>query len=256
MFLPRIIPVLLLRGKGLVKTIKFKNPRYIGDPINAVRIFNNLKADELAFLDITASSEGRSISADIVQAIGDEAYMPFAVGGGIDSVDKIEQVLKAGAEKVIINTQAVLNPGLVNESAKIFGSQSIVVSIDVKKSLLGKYEVWIRDGSINSQKNPIIWARDVEALGAGEILLNSIDLDGTFKGYDVSLIQSIASSVKIPVVACGGAGQMQDLGSAYFKGNAHALAAGSIFVYHGPRHAVLINYPSKDEIKQIFSIDA
>lgn len=256
MFLPRIIPVLLLKGKGLVKTIKFREPRYIGDPINAVKIFNDLKADELVFLDITASLEGRSISSEIVRSIGDEAFMPFAVGGGIDTVVKIEQSLRAGAEKAIINTQSVINPGLIEESAKVFGTQSIVVSIDVKKSLLGRYEVWIKDGTINSKRNPSDWAKQVEGLGAGEIIINSIDLDGTMKGYDLDLLNSVANNVNIPVIACGGAGKMAHLKQAFDECKVHALAAGSIFVFHGSRRAVLINYPSKDEIKEIFNFDA
>jgi len=253
MFLPRIIPVLLLRNKGLVKTIRFREPRYIGDPINAVRIFNDLKVDELIFLDINASKEGRTVSVDLVKDIGDEAFMPFGVGGGIMNVSQIEQLLKAGAEKIIINTQAILNPDLIEESAKIFGSQSIVVSIDVKKSFTGQYLVWIKDGSEKTNLNALEAAIRAKELGAGEIIINSIDLDGTMKGYDLRLIKSIVDIVSIPVVACGGAGNLEHLKDGYFKGNAHALAAGSMFIYHGPRRAVLINYPSKSEIKQLFN---
>lgn len=173
MFLPRLIPVLLLKGKGLVKTVRFKDPRYIGDPINAVRIFNDLKADELVFLDINASRESRAISVALVSAIGDEAFMPFAVGGGIGSLDQIEAVFKAGAEKVALNTQAVLNPGLVEAAAKHFGSQSIIVSIDVKQSLFKKQAVHIRDGREKTRLDPVDWARQAADLGAGEIMINS-----------------------------------------------------------------------------------
>lgn len=253
MFLPRIIPVLLLRGKGLVKTVKFKDPKYIGDPINAVKIFNDLKADELVFLDITASKERRTISVDLVKDIGDEAFMPFGVGGGISNVEQIEQLLKAGAEKVIINTQAILNPKLNEEAAKIFGSQSIVVSVDVKKSLFGKYEVWVMDSSINTKKDPVNYVKEIEEHGAGELIVNSIDLDGMMTGYDIKLLGNISSKVSIPVVACGGAGNLKHLKEAYYKGNVHALAAGSIFVFHGPRKAVLINYPDKQELKELFT---
>ena len=253
MFLPRVIPVLLLKGKGLVKTVKFKDPKYIGDPINAVKIFNDLKADELVFLDITASKEGRTVSVDLVKDIGDEAFMPFGVGGGINDINQIELLLKAGAEKVVINTNSVLKPGLVDEAAKIFGSQSIVVSIDAKKSLFGKYGCWIKDGSENAKIDPIEFAKKAEDLGAGELIINSIDLDGMMTGYDIELIKSIADIVSVPVVACGGAGNLEHLKEAYFEGNAHALAAGSMFVFHGPRRAVLINYPSKSELKQLFN---
>lgn len=253
MFLPRIIPVLLLKGKGLVKTVRFKDPKYIGDPINAVKIFNDLKTDELLFLDITASKEGRTVSVDLVKDIGDEAFMPFGVGGGISDVLQIEHLLKAGAEKIIINTTAILNPNLIEEASKIFGSQSIVVALDIKKSLLGKYECWIKDGSENTKAHPIDIAKRAEALGAGELIINSIDLDGIMKGYNLDLIKSIADIVSIPVVACGGAGNLKHLKEGFFEGNAHALAAGSMFVFHGPRRAVLINYPSKGELKELFN---
>jgi len=253
MFLPRIIPVLLLRNKGLIKTVGFKDPRYIGDPINAVKIFNDLKVDELIFLDIDATKQERTISVELVKDIGDEAFMPFGVGGGIKSIFQIEQLFKAGAEKIIINTQAVLNPNLIEEAAKIFGSQSIVVTLDVKKSLMGNYFVWIKDGKEKTNLNPVDAAIIAKDLGAGEIIINSIDLDGTMKGYDLKLVKSIADNVSIPVVACGGAGNLNHLKECFFEGNAHALAAGILFVYHGPRRAVLINYPTKTEIKKLFN---
>ena len=178
MFLPRVIPVLLLKGKGLVKTVKFKEPRYLGDPINAVKIFNDLKADELVFLDITASKENRTISVDLVKDIGDEAFMPFGVGGGVNEISQIEHLLKAGAEKVVINTNSVIKPDLIKESSGVFGSQSIVVSLDVKKTFFGKYECWIKDGSENPKTNPVDLAKRAENAGAGELIINSIDLDG------------------------------------------------------------------------------
>ena len=254
MFLPRVIPVLLLKGKGLVKTVKFKDPKYIGDPINAVKIFNDLKTDELVFLDITASKEGRTVSVDLVKDIGDEAFMPFGVGGGVRNIKQIEDLLKAGAEKVIINTQAVLKPELIEEASKVFGSQSIVFCLDVKKSFLGKYECWIKDGSENTKANPVDLAKKAENLGAGELIVNSIDLDGMMTGYNTDLIKSIVEMVSIPVVACGGAGNLEHLKQGYFNGKAHALAAGSMFVFHGPRRAVLINYPSKSELRNYFRI--
>ena len=253
MFLPRVIPVLLLKGKGLVKTVKFKEPRYLGDPINAVKIFNDLKADELVFLDITASKENRTISEDLVKDIGDEAFMPFGVGGGINDISQIEHLLKAGAEKVVINTNSVIKPDLIKESSKVFGSQSIVVSKKKKKTFFGKYECLIKDGTVKTKENPVELAKKAEQDGAGELIINSIDLDGVMTGYDLELIKSIAEIVSIPVVACGGAGNLEHLKKGYFEGKAHALAAGSMFVYHGPRKAVLINYPSKSELKQLFN---
>ena len=253
MFLPRIIPVLLLKGKGLVKTIRFKEPKYIGDPINAVKIFNDLKADELIFLDITATKEGRSVSVDLVKDIGDEAFMPFGVGGGIHNIEQIENLLKAGAEKVAINSEATLKPKLIEEAARVFGSQSIVICLDIKKSLFGKYECWIKSGTKNTGKDPIAQAKIAENYGAGELMINSIDQDGVMKGYDIKLINSIADIVSIPVVACGGAGNLEHLREGYLAGNAHALAAGSMFVFHGPRRAVLINYPTKVEMKKLLN---
>ncbi|MEM4260579.1 MAG: AglZ/HisF2 family acetamidino modification protein [Candidatus Woesearchaeota archaeon] len=253
MFLPRLIPVLLLRGKGLVKTIKFKDPTYVGDPINAVKIFNDLKADELIFLDITASKEGRCIDYKLVKDIGDEAFMPFGVGGGISNLDQIEELFKAGAEKVIINTNAILNPDLVRNAAEHFGSQSVVICLDVKKSLFGKYEVYIKDGSENTHLNPVELALRMQDFGAGELIINSIDNDGVMKGYDITLIKMISTKLEIPVVACGGAWKLEHFKEAYYEGYAHALAAGSMFVFHGPRRAVLINYPGKKEIMEIFN---
>jgi len=252
MFLPRIIPVLLLKGKGLVKTVKFKDPRYIGDPINAVKIFNDLKADELVFLDITASKEGRTISLEVVKDISEEAYMPFAVGGGINSLSTVEKILETGCEKVVINTALHVNPGFIQDVADHFGSQSLVLSIDVRKNFLGKYEIYTHSGTIKSKSKLDGTVQLAADLGAGEILINSIDLDGVMKGYDLKLVNLVSEIAECPTVACGGAGSYQDLADGYYKGGAHSLAAGSLFVYHGPRNAVLINYPSKEEITNLF----
>lgn len=243
----------MLKGKGLVKTIKFKDPTYIGDPINAVKIFNDLKADELIFLDITASREGRCIDFKFVKDIGDEAFMPIGVGGGISTVQQIEKIFKSGAEKVVINTSAILTPNLIKDAAEYFGSQSIVVCLDCKKNIFGKYETYIKGGTENTHLNPLDLAVKMQDLGAGEIIVNSIDCDGMMKGYDLYLIKSISKRVEIPVIASGGAGKLEHLKEAYFEGYASALAAGSMFVFHGPRRAVLINYPSKKEIREIFN---
>jgi cyclase len=253
MFRPRIIPVLLLRKKGLVKSIKFKNHRYIGDPINAVKIFNDLKADELVFLDILASKENRSISLDFVKNVGEEANMPFAVGGGISTIEQIRNIIGAGAEKVVINTKAAKAPDFIHEASETFGSSTIVVCIDVKKHFSGEEQTWILNGSKPTGISPIDFAQQMEKNGAGEIIIQSIDYDGTMNGYDLPLIRKISQAVRIPVIALGGAGHIGHLKQAYSEGYANGLAAGSMFVYHGPRRAVLINYPEKQQISKLFN---
>lgn len=252
MFLPRIIPVLLLQNTGLVKTTRFKNPRYIGDPINAVRIFNDLQADELIFLDIEASKKERSISTCLVKEISDEAFMPFAVGGGIKDIKTVETIFKNGAEKIVINTSFINNYKFVEHIANFFGSQSVIVSIDVKKNYLKNNHVWIKGGTINTKLDSRALAVKAQDYGAGEILINSIDNDGCMNGYDLELVKSISDAVSLPVVACGGAGSLFDLKKAFELAGAHALAAGSLFVYHSKRKAVLINYPTKEELIKIF----
>jgi imidazole glycerol-phosphate synthase subunit HisF len=251
-FIPRVIPVLLLRDKGLVKTIQFDKYKYIGDPINAVRIFNDLEADELIFLDIRASVENRTISVDLVKQIGDEAYMPFGVGGGISNLSDAMQLINAGAEKIIINTQFYFKPVLINSIAKVAGSQSVVVSIDVKKNWLGKYVVFLKSGKHKINISPLEYVKIAENEGAGEIIINSIDNEGRMKGYDLEIIKKIAEAVNIPVVACGGAGSLADFRNAIQAG-AHAVAAGSMFVYHGRRNAVLVNYPEKEKLINTFN---
>lgn len=252
MFRPRIIPVLLLRNLGLVKSVGFKNYKYIGDPINAVKIFNDLKADELVFLDILASKEKRAISLDFVLKVGDEANMPFSVGGGIKTIQDIKSILRAGAEKAVINTCAIENPSFISTAAKEFGSSTITVCIDVKKKILGRQQVYIYGGSKSTDLNPVSFAKSMEEKGAGELIINSIDRDGLMEGYDIELIKAISDSVTIPVVALGGAGRLADLNEAVKNGHASAVAAGSLFVFHGPRRAVLINYPQPEELKNIF----
>jgi len=251
MFRPRIIPVLLLRNKGLVKSIKFKNHRYIGDPINAVKIFNDLKADELVFLDILASRENRIISLEFVKNVGEEANMPFAVGGGISTIEQIRRIISAGAEKVVINAKAVKDPDFICLAAETFGSSTIVVCIDVKKKFYGKEQTWILNGSKPTGSSPVDFAQLMEEKGAGEIIIQSIDRDGTMNGYDIPLIRKISEAVRIPVVALGGAGNIDHLKQAYNEGYANGLAAGSIFVFHGARKGILINYPEKDEISKL-----
>ncbi|MBK9284917.1 MAG: imidazole glycerol phosphate synthase subunit HisF [Sphingobacteriaceae bacterium] len=241
MFRPRVIPVLLLKGQGLVKTVQFKKPNYIGDPINAVKIFNDKECDELIFLDITASKENRSIDLKTVKDIADEAYMPFAVGGGIKDVKTAKALINAGAEKVIINSAFATNPDLISEIANELGNQSVVVSIDVNKNWLGKTFAYTHSGTKKVNTDILALAQLAAEKGAGEIMINSIANDGLMTGYDLELIKHISEHVSIPVIACGGAGKLDDLKAAHQAG-AHALAAGSMFVYQGPHKAVLINY--------------
>lgn len=250
MFRPRVIPILQIKGKGLVKTLKYKSPRYIGDPINAVRIFNDLEADELVFLDITAAREKRIISVDLVRQIGDEAFMPFAVGGGINNVAMAVELINAGAEKVVMNTVFWEKPEIVAQIAKVLGNQSVVVSIDVNKTWLGKYYLFVKSGTIKTNLDPITAARKAVDLGAGEIVLNYIENDGTMDGYNLDMIEQVSQSVSIPVIASCGAGKILHMKQAINRG-AHAVAAGSMFVYHGARRGILINYPEREELNSI-----
>ena len=248
MFRPRIIPVLLLKGNALVKSIGFKDFRYIGDPINAVKVFNDLKADELVFLDIEATKEKRTISTELVRQVGEEENMPFAVGGGIKNLDEIQNIIAKGAEKVIINTCAVENPKFIREASDNFGSSTIVVCIDVKKKFFSGEVVWRNSGSKSSKYSPKDFAKIIEENGAGEIIIQSIDKDGTMSGYDLDLVKEISTAVAIPVVALGGAGNLEHMIEAYKKGFASALAAGSLFVFQGPNKGVLINYVEKSDL--------
>ena len=252
MFRPRVIPCLLLKNTGLVKTVKFKEPRYIGDPINAVRIFNAKETDELIFLDINATKEKRKISLELLAKIADEAYMPFSAGGGINSLDDIKNLINIGVEKVVINSFAIENPTFIKSAADTFGSSTIIISIDVKKKMFGGYEVYSHGGSKSTGSDPVKFAVICAEQGAGEIIITSIDRDGMMEGYDIDLIKNVSSAVDIPVIASGGAGKLADLTLAYYKGNASAVSAGSMFVYHGPRRAVLINYPSNEELVKLF----
>jgi cyclase len=244
----RVIPCLLLRGQGLVKTVKFKNPVYIGDPTNAVRIFNDKEVDELVFLDITASREDRGPQFELLARMTSECFMPLCYGGGIRTIGEMRKLFALGIEKVAINTAAVERPAFVREAAEQFGSSSIVVSIDVKRRMLGRYEVVAMGAQRRTGAEPATWAADMEREGAGEILLTSVDRDGTMTGYDLELTRAVTSAVGIPVIACGGAGSLTDLGKAISEGGASAVAAGSLFVFHGPHRAVLITYPSQAEL--------
>jgi cyclase len=251
----RIIPCLLLKNQGLVKTVKFKNPKYVGDPINAVRIFNEKEVDELIFLDTEATVERRKPPFKTISEIAGECFMPLSYGGGIRDLDDIKTIFNLGVEKVIINSYAIENPSFINEAFKLYGSQSIVVAVDVKKTSKEKYEVFSRGGNKKTGLDPVEHAMKMERLGAGEIFLNSIDRDGTMTGYDIELIRRITETVSIPVIVCGGAGKIEDFVDAVKKGGASAVAAGSLFVFHGKYRAVLISYPAIDELIHAFSTE-
>lgn len=248
----RVIPCLLVQGQRLVKTVAFRDPRYVGDPINAVRIFNDKEVDELVVLDISATVEQRPPNLRLISEIASECFMPLAYGGGIRSLEQLQSIFSLGVEKVVINNEAAARPAFVRDAAGKFGSQSIIVSIDVKRKWFGGYEIRTRAGRQKTGLDPVRFARDMESAGAGEIFLNSIDRDGTMQGYDLDLIRAVSQAVSIPVIACGGAGTLADLAAAVTKGGAAAVAAGSMFVFHGKHRAVLINYPTRRELEANF----
>jgi cyclase len=253
MITPRVIPCLLLKGRGLVKTIKFKNPIYVGDPRNTVKIFNEKEVDELFILDISATVEKQNPQFDLIREIVSEAFMPVAYGGGIRNTDDAKSLFALGLEKIVVNTYAVENPAFIQESANLFGSQSVVVCIDAKRGFLGNYEIYTYSGQKGVKLNPVKFARQIEEMGAGELVVNSIDRDGTKIGYDLDLIKSVTRAVNIPVIALGGAGKVEDFREAVLEGGASAVAAGSLFVFQGKHSAVLISYPEQAVLKKIFT---
>ena len=230
----RVIPCLLLRNLGLVKTVKFKNPKYLGDPINIIKIFNDKEVDELFFLDITATVENRKPPFNLIAQVASECFMPLCYGGGVRSLEDMKVLFSLGVEKVSVNSYAVEHPTFVKAASDLFGSQSIIISMDVKTNRLGKYEVFTYSGKKATSLDPVKFALQMEKQGAGEILLNSIDRDGMMQGYELELIRRVSGAVSIPVVACGGAGRVQHLGEAVEKGGASAAAAGSLFVFFHP----------------------
>jgi imidazole glycerol-phosphate synthase subunit HisF len=253
MFRARVIPCLLLRGSGLVKTRKFADPVYIGDPLNAMRIFSEKEVDELVVLDIEASRLGREPDYELIAEIAGEAFMPVAYGGGIRTLAQVRQLIRCGIEKVVINSITAESTDVIRAAADQFGSQAVVGSIDVKKTLLGGYKVMIKSGSVELKTKLDEHVRKLVGAGVGELFLNSIDRDGMMQGYDLELIRSVAQSVKVPVVACGGAATLAHLADAINLGGASAVSAGSMFVFHGKHKAVLISYPKPDELKKLFA---
>jgi len=246
----RVIPCLLLHGAGLVKTRRFREPTYVGDPINAIRIFNDKEVDELIFLDITASREGRGPALQTIRDFASECFMPVGYGGGIRSLADAREVLSVGIEKVVVNTLALRTPQVISQIARDFGAQAVVASIDARKKMFGGYEVMGAGGTEKTGLEPAAHARRMVELGAGEIFINSIDRDGTQSGYDLALVRSVADAVSVPVIACGGAAELSHFSAAVSEGHASAVAAGSMFVFHGKHRAVLISYPSRSELER------
>lgn len=250
MFQSRVIPCLLLQGDRLVKTKKYKNAVYVGDPVNAVRIFSDKEADEIVILDIDASRHGREPNYELIAEMAGEAFMPVAYGGGIRTLAQIRRLIRSGVEKVVINSLATESTDLIREAADVFGSQAIVGGVDVRRKMLGGFSVVARSATVVTRLNLQEHIESLVQAGVGELFINDVDRDGTMSGYDLGLVRSVAKS-PVPVVVCGGAGTVQHLREAISEG-ASAVAAGSMFVFHGKHSAVLINYPKLTDLEMIF----
>lgn len=248
MLYPRIIPCLLVQKRGLVKTTKFNAPKYIGDPINAVKIFNEKEVDELIVIDIDATTDKREPDYKMIENLAAECRMPICYGGGIKTVEQAQRIFSLGVEKIAISSIAIENPTLVSQLAAKVGNQSVVVVLDVKKKIItNKYEVCTHNGTKSTGKDPVTFAKEMQNLGAGEIVVNSIDNDGVMKGYDMTLIGMIRDAISIPITVIGGAGSLDDMGKIIDKYGIIGVAAGSLFVFKGKFRAVLINYPTLTE---------
>ncbi len=257
MLRPRIIPSLLVHNGGLVKTVQFGQPKYVGDPINAVRIFNEKEVDELIVADIDASRQGREPDYTLIRNLAAECRMPLCYAGGVRTAEQIERIVGLGVEKVAVGAAAVETPEIVAQAAQRVGSQSIVVVLDVKRTgLLRRYEVMTHNATKGSGRNPVDLAREAEAAGAGEILLNSVDRDGTMKGYDLDLFEQVRKAISVPMTVLGGAGSLDDISALIARHGIVGAAAGSLFVFKGKYRAVLINYPNRAEKTQLRAVQA
>lgn len=253
MYRARVIPCLLVRGNGLVKTRKFKDAVYIGDPVNAMRIFSEKEVDEIVVLDIDASREGREPNYALIEEMAGEAFMPMAYGGGIRSLEQVRRLIRCGIEKVVINTAATESTAVIRAAAAEFGSQAVVGAVDVRKPLLGRYRVMSKSATVETKLDLGEHIKNLVSSGVGEILINSVDRDGMMNGYDLELIRTVTQMVNVPVVACGGAGSIEHLAQAIREGGASAVAAGSMFVFHGKHRAVLISYLKPSQLREYFS---
>lgn len=254
MLYPRIIPCLLVHKKGLVKTIKFKDPKYVGDPINAVKIFNEKEVDEIIVVDIDASRYGHEPDYQLIEKLAIECRMPLCYGGGIKTVNQAQRIFSLGVEKIAISSAAISNPALITEIAERVGNQSVVVVLDVKKRMMGdKYEIYTHNSTQATGIDPVVFAKQAEELGSGEIVINSIDQDGVMKGYDQTLINKIREVISIPLTVLGGASSLADIGQIIEQHGIIGVAAGSLFVFKGKFRAVLINYPVFQEKNNLLS---
>lgn len=247
MLRPRIIPCLLVHEKGLVKSVNFKNHKYVGDPINAVRIFNEKEVDELMVIDIDASVENREPDYKMIENLAAECRMPLCYGGGVKTVEQAQRIFSLGVEKIAVSSAIIEDPDFITRMAEKVGTQSVVAVLDVKKKLLGGYEVYTHNGKKKTGKNPVEFAKELEKLGIGEIVINSIDNDGVMKGYDMGIIEKVREAVSIPMTVLGGAGSLEDIKQLIKKFGIIGASAGSLFVFKGVYKAVLINYPSREE---------
>lgn len=252
MLRPRIIPSLLIQDNGLVKTVNFNNPKYVGDPINAVRIFNEKEVDELAIFDIDASVQGNDPNYSLIERLASQSMMPLCYGGGVKTVGQAQRIFGLGVEKIALSSSVINNPNLITEIANHVGSQSVIVVLDVKKKLFGGYEVYTHNGKKATGINPFKFVEEAQQLGAGEIIINSIDKDGVMKGYDLDLIDRVRDKITLPMTVLGGAGSLNDIERIIKKYGVIGVAAGSLFVFKGPYKAVLINYPNRKEKNNFF----
>jgi len=249
----RIIPVLLLHNESLVKTIRFRKFSYIGDPCNTVRIFNELEVDELLFLDISAAREKREPNLKVLAEIADECFMPLGYGGGIRTLKQAGTILQIGFEKIVVNTNAFEDSSFISQLSAKFGSQAVVASIDVKKDMWGRLRVFVHSGRENTHLDPVDLAVELEKRGAGEILLTSIDREGTWRGLDVQLAKRVAEAVEIPVIVHGGAGTVAHIDEVVKVAGVSAVALGSMVVFQKKNKGVLVNFPDKNQLKAVVS---
>ncbi len=252
MLRPRIIPRLLIQDKGLVKTVKFKDPKYVGDPINAVKIFNEKEVDELAVFDIDATSKGIEPNYSLIERLASQSRMPLCYGGGVKTVQQALHIFSLGIEKIALSSSVISTPALITEIASKVGSQSVIVVLDVKKKTFGGYETYTRNGTKSTGVNPFKFAEEAQKLGAGEIIVNSIDQDGMMKGYDMALIDKMRNAISLPLTVLGGAGSLDDIAKVIDRHGIIGVAAGSLFVFKGVYRAVLISYPTKEEKEKLF----
>ncbi|RTY90327.1 imidazole glycerol phosphate synthase subunit HisF [Flavobacterium sp. GSN2] len=252
MLKPRIIPSLLIHDNGLVKTVNFKNPKYVGDPINAVKIFNEKAVDELAVFDIDATVLGKEPNYSLIERLASQSMMPMCYGGGVKTVEQAQRIFSLGIEKIALSSAVLQNPTLITEISDRVGAQSVIVVLDVKKKLLGGYEVYTHNGKKATGINPFKFVEEAQKFGAGEIVINSIDKDGVMKGYDLDLIAKVREKISLPMTVLGGAGSLQDIEKVIDIHGVIGVAAGSLFVFKGPYKAVLINYPTQLEKNKIF----